>query len=524
MSFLRLGVAAFCFALPAFALPLSEAVFHKAIQFPAPQWIPAEGGKVRVEMPGSKSFRVETLPVVPYFEVELPEAVTSLSFESLEFEPATNPAPLEFLPETFLWTKDPSVEFRSPDPGPIFPGFFARLTDDGRRAQLFPVQLEMATGQTRTVRSLVLVGSRRKQPFASAIGVPANTPTAVILAPKALEEGAHLLRSFHANRYGVQSQIVFLEDVLPTEAEIPEDQLPYGYKDRAASDAAVEAYDSQTGKGYPYAVARKLAHYFQKRIGPNGIRYLTVLGTGDLVPPSYYFGVRAGFGAKFVASDQCYAATDTCLTPQAVVGRLPLQTNEQVKAYLKKVDNWRIEAPKAARELTLFGGKAFGGPFYIGELGALRALGPQADWKGAAKYFRTSGNYTRDGVLDTLSGGGDAPLVYSLDHGFGNQWMVEQESISSRELAQATGGAMTPVVFSISCSNAAFDQAFAKDDVFPNPSAGDQSIGVTLMQSPAGTVAYLGSTRLAAGQPLFDVDAKGNLNLSDSSYGLKVLD
>lgn len=504
---------------PAIA-PFSKESFSLDLKFPEPRLV-AQGMGARVEMAGAQVLHTETLPEIPYFEFPASDAAQSLTWDRLEAGEVPG-ADLESAAETYLWTHDPAAEFRAPTAGRFFPGFLARMR--GRFLQVFPVQWDRARRALVVVRSVRVQGWQRATAPAASAGVVAPTATSLILVPAHLETAAELLRDFHRQEYGVVSQIVRVE-TLAHEPEIAEAQLPDGYKDRAAADLAVRAWDPQTGEGYPYSTARRIAHYLQARIGPAGVRYVTLVGGGAEIPPSYYFAVRMGFGAKFVASDQCYAATDLCFSPKAAVGRLPFATVDEMRTYLTKVRDFRRQAGSASEELALLGGKAFGGPFYIGELGALRALGPAADWFSVSKKFRTLGNYDRDAVLRHLTGAAGTPLVYSLDHGFGNQWMVERQKISSEEIARlpATGG-ISPVVFSVSCSNGAFDEAYALDDLFPDRSQGPQSVGVTLLRSAAGAVAYLGSTRLAAGEPVFKVDSRGNLDLTDSTYGLRVLD
>jgi len=45
-----------------------------------------------------------------------------------------------------------------------------------------------------------------------------------------------------------------------------------------------------------------------------------------------------------------------------------------------------------------------------------------------------------------------------------------------------------------------------------------------MMRSKAGAVAYLGSTRPATGQPVYDIDSHGNLELVGTNYGLELQD
>jgi hypothetical protein len=142
------------------------------------------------------------------------------------------------------------------------------------------------------------------------------------------------------------------------------------------------------------------------------------------------------------------------------------------------------------------------------------------------KFFRTRENYDRDGVLSMLTGSAESPLVFSLDHGNGNRWRVERRAISSKEILQASsrGRGVNPVIFSIACINAAFDESTVKEEIFSSSEGGDVSVGVALLQSVSGAVAYFGAARNAVGSPIYEIDDRGNLELSGSTYTLKLLE
>ncbi len=514
---------------------LAAPILSEKFEFGFPE-LTGEAGQVRVSLPGARVLEVETLPPLPYIErtYDLPAgAVGAVSWEIASAFQSDGPVPLKVLPETAYWTADPSFQLAPPGAGNWVPGKPVTVDQVGGKARvrIFPVQWNRATQVMVRIASLNVRIDAQLSPderHRSETASPApSVPESLIVAPRVLKDGALLLQSLHGRVHGLTSEIVWVEDLDGSEPEIEETELPDGYKDRAQADAVVVAYDPATGKGYDYSRARKIAHYLQARLVPaSALRYITLLGDGELIPPSYYFSVRMGFGARFGVTDQCYGSVQQCTEPRATVGRLPFNSLEQIKNHIAKVEAWVRSSAGAASELALYGGKGLSGPFYIGELGVLRSLSTAADWRGAQKHFRTRGNYSVPVVEEMLRGDRPSPIVYSVDHGTGNRWHVEKKWVASKDIAalSAKGSGTTPLIFAIACFNAAFDETTTKDEIFGDSRFGDLSVGVELLRSPAGAVSYFGSARASVGAPIFEVDGNGNLDLKSSNHGLKILD
>jgi hypothetical protein len=259
------------------------------------------------------------------------------------------------------------------------------------------------------------------------------------------------------------------------------------------------------------------------------IRYVTLLGNAQQVPPSYFAVVRMAKQGGWLATDQCYGGNEQCLNPHFAVGRLPFSTDTAVAGYLEKMKCFETDAPVASGELSLFGGKPFAGHTYDGELSSLLLLSnPGVSWRGVKKHFRSAGNYDFDSVVDAFSGKEKNSLSAMFDHGDGSQIAVEGWLIPSNKFdaaAAPTGGAVTPVTASIACANGAFDIDLIaqRDKVFKYADPTLRSVGVGLVQSAAGSVAYLGSNRLAIGGANYSIDDSGNLEITSSDYGVELI-
>ncbi len=511
-------------------LPDATTIATETIEFAPPQFETSSMGTVRVHLPNAQTLRVETLPEIPYYERTFnvgEEAEVDVVLKGYVALGTDGPVPLNSLAETEFWADGQPFELAKPAKGRFFPGKILQVVQKGDLAvvRIFPLQWDQKNHQLLRVSKLEFDLFKRS---VERLARPAaNTSQSIILVRAAQKAMADDLQSFHLKHYGMVSDIVTVEEVEKNASEISEAALPEGYKDRALSSDSVIEWDPATQTGYNYTLARKLASFFQARLsGSSKLKYITLLGDGVAIPPSYYFSGRAGLGARFSVTDQCYSSINQCLKPKAALGRLPFTKPDELKNYFSKVQRWLNYVPTSPSELALYGGKPFSGPFYVGELGALRTLSGVPNWSGVKKFFRTKQNYNRDSVLQALNGELSSSVLFSLDHGRGNIWRVEKRSITSDEIleAKSAGPKVNPLIFSIACINAAFDETTAKDEIFTSPDKGDVSVGVALLRSRAGAVGYFGSARQAVGGTHYEVDSRGNMNSLGSNHSLKIME
>jgi|GEM_PF-1291030 len=482
--------------------------------------------------------RRETLPELPTYlwNVEIaPGAQVRLEIEPLESKRVG--ADLWTAPPSKIWSMDPEDSWENWPPvnrGQVYPG---RLIDaqagGGQLAiRLLPLQWDPVR------REILSIRRARVKLFTWTEAVRAirdwkwSQADSLIVTTRALKTGAESLRDFQQLRHGVKAAIMYVEDVSARDAEIDGKDLPEGYATDRSGDRLIQTYDAATGKGYNFSLAKKLAAKLQgwmRLSAPTRIRYVTVLGNAQQVPPSYYAVLRMAKEGGWLATDQCYGSNDKCLNPHFAVGRLPFSTDKAIAGYLEKMKRFETDAPNASGELSLFGGKPFAGHTYDGELSSLLLLSiKDVSWRGVKKQFRSLGNYDFATVVDAFSGKERNVLSAMFDHGDGSQMAVEGWLIPSNKFDSAvapTGGALTPVTASIACANGAFDidVIAQRDKVFKYSDPSLRSVGVGLVQSAAGAVAYLGSNRLAIGGPDYSIDDSGNLEITSSDYGVELI-
>jgi len=484
--------------------------------------------QLKAVLPEAKSLMVPQMPEVPFLlrHISLrPGYTASAILDNIKVDESSAPVALKQINREFVWAAKHSLSLTRTPRSRYFPGkWISTSVRDGVLTMVvFPVQYDRQTGKVLSLRSAEVWLNEMEQPSEFRLPRFWSSPS-LIITSDALMAGAKLLQKFHSDTLGIRSEIVTVETLAKSESPISEDELPPGYKSSSVAEDMVYPYDSSTKKGYNYELARKIIHYLQGRMADGGsTKYVTLLGDAHLVPPSYYFST----GGELGVTDQCYGALKQCLDPKVAVGRLPFRTVDEVTNYLAKAKRWLAYAAQTSSELSLYGGKAFPTNVYVAELGTLAAINSSRDnWRGVQKFFRTKKNYTKSAVLNLVEGKGTSSFVYYLDHGGGNTWGVESESVSSSEILQAVdaGPEVNPIVASVACTDAAYDQDLLKSDIFSGSEYGAVSVGVAMLKSKAGAVAYLGSSRPALGQPVYNVDSSGNLSITGTTFGLQLLD
>ncbi len=424
----------------------------------------------------------------------------------------------------YYWSKMPA--FSPPKVGRYFPGDFLRqLNGDGELlVSLYPYQYDLEKNELLILSSFDIKLDLEKLPQLTRT----DSSDSIILTSSSLSEGALSLKKFHNDHLKISSEIIFVEDIEKNEPPIDEKNLPDGYKENGSTNSGVIKFDEKSKTGYNYNLAKKIMTFLYKKINGGKLKYITILGDSLIVPPSYYFSIRSAYDSTFGVTDACYGAINKCLEPKAAIGRLPFSTNEEIKNYIDKIERWLKYSNNSESELSLYGGKAFPGLEFIGEIGTLRLQYLNgANWKGLKKYFRTKNNYSKEEIENLVEGKKHSSFVYYLDHGTGNRLYVEEDNyISSDEILakNSSGEFSNPFIASISCSNAAFDRELVESDIFNDSNSKTKSIGESLLLSKAGAVAYMGSLRPALGQPIYNVDSNGNLHITGSTHSMELLE
>lgn len=110
--------------------------------------------------------------------------------------------------------------------------------------------------------------------------ITASEAACVIICPKALRQPADRLSEFHTKMEGISSAVVTTEAIGATYEPAGNPPFP-GYTNQ-------QSQGWNTITNYQYTLARQIVAYLRDRAMHPDLVYVTILGDGLLVPPSYY--------------------------------------------------------------------------------------------------------------------------------------------------------------------------------------------------------------------------------------------
>lgn len=326
----------------------------------------------------------------------------------------------------------------------------------------------------------------------------------LIICPSELKPAAELLKDFHIEHENISTSIITTEDI--DAAYFPAaDPLYGGYGgDYAGKDKIVD---------YNYELARKIISYLRKQeVHPN-LKYVTLFGDGQLVPPSYYLNEWAEYEwydyesyYDWIPTDFFYTSPDYDFIPNFRVGRLPVSDARQAECVVSKITRWHNKLSwDWFKRVTVGGGRPFGTEWYYGELCSVDLINKDIfNGMELTKYYYTDGTFDVNHVKSLLIAE-DTGLFYHVDHGSGHKLWIGDESIDSSDILSSypyprvrTFNSEAPIVVSISCINGAYDTDLTSFEdqpefpLIPYPT----SFGESVVLSDAGGIAYVGGSRL----------------------------
>jgi len=392
----------------------------------------------------------------------------------------------------------------------LFPGRLVSIdqgVDNQRRyvfARLFPVQYIPAKKKAMLLTQANLKLYYRLRSLADASGQAttsqrmqrdragglATEAQCVVLCPAKLQQEAERLSRFHATQEGITSAVVTTEAI--GQAYLP------------AEDPPLEGYQNAQLDGwgrirhYDYALARKIVAYLRDQPAHPCLVYVTILGDGLLVPPSFYYyhrpwdAVESPFPPdhrihdKWVPSDLFYASPDYDWVPNFRIGRLAVNDANEAAHVVDKVIRWHENADWSwFRNIQVNGGmwlltdKAESEGLFEG-MNLKRCL--NADDR-ADRVFLEPALTTRD-----------TGLVLFAGHGSISRLAFIASSLWSDDLLHYAPHIKVPIVISVSCYGGTFDLDLMKCS-WIECSRGAHSFGEAVLNSPAAGIACFGCSR-----------------------------
>lgn len=331
--------------------------------------------------------------------------------------------------------------------------------------------------------------------FAVAPAAAGEEPTPggknVILFSEPFRQAAERFRHLHRKYESVDSVLVSVEEIDKAES-VPSARPDFdGWAKRKPTKVKI--------KGYNFDLALKIISYLEKRSRTEPISSVLILGTGGIVPPSYYFYVDYDPGdfiygkyTKWIASDIFYGSPDLDLEYDWGVGRIAAKTNEQALRVAEKLIRWKKDGPEAFSDKTIYmGGNVTSDYRYLGEMYYLALQKARVFGDKPSIYFESGRKFSSKQALEVFARE-NASLMWIFSHGLGDGFAFSDGPLWAKEILALPYKKGLPLVLSPSCLDAGFDY-----DLIDLPYDQDGlSVGEAILQSKGAGIGYLGGSRI----------------------------
>lgn len=442
---------------------------------------------------GAQTLSVPGKPQVPFFakRVEIPNGWTATDVLVTGIESKSMPLPdLDaYVPKTWSGTTILD-EIKSEKTG-IFPGvvggFEIEYGVDGQSVALKinPVLCDFDSKQLRIATSISISIMLEESFEKTAKSEDAPKKAVILCKADYMKPANRLADAQKADKYEVE--VVTLESIAtkyaPQEEE-PEHPGPGKYRDK----------EKQYMKNYDYELAKKIRAYLAENI--EKINYLTIMGDGLVVPPSFYQTERYYLEKydRYIPTDLFYSSPDLDTVPNMAVGRLPVRNVEEAEKLVSRIITYRKAITKEkAHSISFAGGDPFSGGF-DGELDCQSIIEyGYADGMKINKYYKTLDKFDSKFVMDALKN--ETGFIYSISHGSGDAIYTEPGKVTTADLLSLPKRDIAPIIFTPSCTNGMYD-ASVIEHKYEQKGAEGLSWGQACLLSEGGPIAYFGGSRV----------------------------
>jgi hypothetical protein len=341
----------------------------------------------------------------------------------------------------------------------------------------------------------------------------------IILYPKGFEQIAKQFKEFHKISENAESTLISLEDIKKKPRKYTAKPKFDGYENTKPQETQINNYD--------YETALKLADYLKDYSQNKQIDSLLILGSGGLVPPSYYFYIPYENDlpapsyirdyTHWIASDIFYGSLDFTWDYKWSVGRVSVHTPEEARIYLNKLKHFKEQNKKNPPVMNIYAGcnvlhdyQFMGEMFYLA-MQDKKVFGDAVKW-----YSESSGKFLKANMMDSFTKD-NALFHWIYSHGMGEGFvMSNNEKVKVDDILTIPLKQNLPLILSPSCLDAGFDY-----DVIRMPWQKDvnKSVGEAILTSKGAGIGYIGSARLALAGMDFKTDKKtGKVMVEKATY------
>jgi len=325
----------------------------------------------------------------------------------------------------------------------------------------------------------------------------------IIITTSSLLAPAESLRALHMDMEGLTTDVVTVEWIDSTYTEA-EDPLQPGYANMSGGPVSGP---------YDYALARKVVSFLRDAAAHPDLVSVTVLGDALEVPPSYYFYVpQYTEYNNWIPSDLFYGSPDYDMALNYRVGRLPVSTLEEAEHIVEKYASWKSGLdPGWFHNAAVFGGATFNTLHLYGEMGMVYALENGClEGHSVEKNYHSNFREHRDVLIPHFTDE-DTGIIFASGHGSGLSYIMTTTTMHSSEFAAMSPTSRHPLLFMVACLNGSYDAELV-------PNGYSRCYGERALASPAGPIAFWGSSRTAFVGYDYSFDESGALAVAGSRY------
>lgn len=311
------------------------------------------------------------------------------------------------------------------------------------------------------------------------------------------------MANFH-NSTGISTEVILLENIYGNYAPV-EDPIYPGYANTVNSQII----------GYNFESAKQIIAYFRDDDAHHNLDLVTLLGSAEITPPSYYFYFESHL-QQWVPSDHYYSSPDYDWVDNFSVNRISVDNEIDLNNYLSKMENFHSHINENwVNNVSLIGGVPFEYVYRHGEMIHNQMICDNIfNQFNIQKFQAQNGNFTSTAVDDNLENN-DHLWNFQVSHGTGHSILFDDgTSLGTFAMRNMTPKERLPIILSVACGNGSFDTEIVNQYM-------DESYGEAIVASEGAGIAYIGGSRSNGGVPEFEI-TNGNLNYLgyDDTYSL----
>ncbi|PKP54431.1 MAG: hypothetical protein CVT90_01305, partial [Candidatus Altiarchaeales archaeon HGW-Altiarchaeales-3] len=344
--------------------------------------------------------------------------------------------------------------------------------------KVFPVQYVESDKSASLINDLKFGVTYKENPpilAFSPLSLSQNIECLIIL-PDGFLNASNELKTLHES-YGIKTEIVNISEI-------------WNNYDAATFPPYDGCDEYSCGVDYNSTLALKIISFLNSTQNEN-LKHIVLFGSSNLIPPSYYaYNQEYNNYESWLPTDFFYSSPDYDLIPNFGIGRIPAKNASEAMAMAIKIKNWFNESNNGNwfNNFAVAGGKMEDDEeSFIGEMSSADMINQNLfPGQSTEKFFRTDGNFTKEGAKEIFSG--NFGIAYIFAHGDGKCIELDDGNFCTDDLKNLNASNKLPIIFSISCDNGAYDTELTDEE---------ESFSESLLKSNAGGIAYFGSSRTA---------------------------